>query len=392
MRRCAHSTRQVLVRTQFAVIALLLTACGGESSSSSESAAKWTVDSVPTLSIGADEGDNLEAGFERLTGATRLPDGSVLVGDLGATPLRIFGADGAFVRTVAREGKGPGEITYLARLFRCGDAIISYDIDGRRLIRWTFDGTRVREFQFTVPDGQQIPYTSACNADGRFAHVGWGARRVLQAGYHRDTVPVWRADSAEAPPTMFDSVPSSERWGQTDEGRVVGTRPLPFAKQPLTGISGVRIYIATGDADGVRVYGLDGRRLPNILMASASTPVTPEDIRDLTEREVLEEGESSRGYVERELRSITFPETKSATSQLIVDANGLLWLRPSVAAGSTRAEWQVMDSAGKLLATLSLPAALEIFEIGTDYILGREIDLAAGVPLLKSYRLRRAQP
>jgi hypothetical protein len=392
MRWLAYSARDFRMRPRLAVFALLLSACGGEPGTTSAPAATWSVDSVPTLAIGADDGDHLEAGFERLTGATRLPDGSVLAGDLGSAPLRIFGTDGKLVRTVAREGKGPGEITYLARLFRCGDAIISYDINGRRLIRWAFDGTLVREFRFAVPEGQQIPYTSACNATGRFAHVGWGARTELKAGYHRDTVAVWRADSADAPPTLFDSVPSSERWGQTYEGRVVGTRPLPFAKQPLIGVSSDRIYIATGDADGVRAYGLDGARLPNIPMATAPMPVTPADIRDLTEREVLEEGESARGYVERELGSITFPETKSATSQLIVDAEGLLWLRPSVAAGATRAEWQVMNAAGQLLATLSLPAALEIFEIGDDYILGREVDLVAGVPLLKSYRLRRAEP
>lgn len=380
------------MRPQVAVFALLLAACGGDSASTSESAAVWTVDSVPTLSIGADEGDNLEAGFERLTGATRLPDGRLLAADLGSAPLRIFAADGDFVRTVARNGKGPGEIEYLARLFRCGDAVISYDIGGRRLLRWAFDGSLMREFRFAVPEGQQVPYISACNADGRFAHVGWGARIEPKAGYHRDTVPVWRADSADAPPTVFDSVPASERWGQTYQGRIVGSRPLPFAKQPSVGISGDRIYIATGDSDGVRVYGLDGTRLPNIAASTAAPPVTPQDIRDLIEREVLNDGEASRASIEREFGEITYPETKSAVSQLIVDTEGLLWLRPSVDAAATQVEWQVMDRDGQRRATISLPAALDIFEIGTDYILGREIDLAAGVPLLKSYRLRRAEP
>jgi hypothetical protein len=51
-----------------------------------------------------------------------------------------------------------------------------------------------------------------------------------------------------------------------------------------------------------------------------------------------------------------------------------------------------VDRDGQVRATISLPAALEIFEIGADYILGREVDLAAGVPLLKSYQLRRGQP
>jgi hypothetical protein len=328
MRWLADSVRDFVRRPPVAVFALVFAACGGDAASTGESAAVWTVDSVPTLSIGADEGENLESGFERLTGATRLPDGSVLAADLGSAPLRIFGADGRVVRTVARKGKGPGEITYLARLFRCGDAIISYDIDGRRLLRWAFDGTLAREFRFAVPDGQQIPYISACNADGRFAHVGWGARIEAKAGYHRDTVPVWRADSADAPPTLFDSVPASERWGQTYQGRIVGSRPLPFAKQPSVGISGDRIFIATGDADGVRVYGLDGRRMANIAASVTAPPVTPQDIRDLIEREVLNDGESSRASIEREFGEITFPETKSAVSQMIVDNEGRLWLRP----------------------------------------------------------------
>ena len=372
-----------------AAAVFVLTGCGGEPSTRSDIAEVWTVDSVPSLTLGLDDSENLDAAFERITGATRLPDGSVLVADLGAAPLKLFSADGEFVRRVAREGKGPGEITYLARFFRCGSKMYSYDIDGRRTSQWSLDGRYEREFRFIVPEGQQTPYVSACNAAGQFAHLGWGAMGARVAGYHRDTVPVWRSPTADGSPTIFDSVPASERWGQTHEGRIVGSRPLPLSKQPLVAVGAEHIYVATGDADGVRAYGLDGAALPRISVVDVAPPLTREDIQDLIDRDVLSRGESRRAAIEREYDEITFPPTKAAVTALAVDAEGLLWLRPARVPGATNALWQVHSPDGRARATVALPAALEVFEIGADYIIGREIDKLAGVPVLRQYRLRR---
>lgn len=368
---------------------LFTTACGGESAAPADAVATWTVDSLPQLTIGRDAGSDDDIVFERITGATQLPDGSLLVADLGDAPLRRFAADGRLLRVVARKGAGPGEMEYLARLFRCGDALYTYDIAGYRISEYTSDARYLRTFRFEVPALQTVPYVSACSASGRFAHLGWGARGEPKAGYHRDTVPVWITASADGPPTIVDSVPASERWGQTYQGRIVGSRPLPLGKQPSVAAGPSGFFVATGDAFGVIAYDSAGALRDTLRLADSVPAVTPADIRDLIEAQIAEAGERERASTEREYAEITFPERHGAITALLVDRDGLLWLRAFAPPSSATATWHVLDPSGREIARAALPRRLEVFEIGHDYLLGRQLDAEQGVPVLQRWRLQR---
>lgn len=361
-------------------------ACSAESGPEASSVAAWTLDSA-TVTIGRDE--RSEALLERVTGASRLPDGSIIVADLGDAPLRRFRADGSLDTRLARKGSGPGEMVYLAYLFRCGDDLITRDIDGRRISVFSLDGAYRREFRFALPDGQQEPYVSACNAAGRFAHLGWGAQGRAQAGTHRDTVPVWTTATPDGPAMLLDSVPSSERWGQTYQGRLVGTMPLPFGRQPVVGIGRDRIYVGTGDTFTIRSYAFDGTRLDSLRLSVPMQPVTPADIRDRIERYVAERGESERASMERESAEITYPATHPAYTALKVDADDHVWVRAYAAPASATVDWQVFSPVGRHVATVAMPRELEVFEIGRDYVLGKFLNAAEGQPLIRLYPLRR---
>jgi sugar lactone lactonase YvrE len=367
------------------VLAITIAACSPDAGGSAPVVAQWGLDSA-AITIGRDE--SVEALLEGVTGATRLPDGSILVADLGEAPLRRFNVDGSLAERVARKGAGPGEMIYLARMHRCGDAVITYDIEGYRISVVSLDGRYQREFRYAVPKGQQIPYISACNQEGRFAHLGWGSLRA-QAGTHRDTVPVWTTTTPDGPPTIIDSVPASERWGQTYNGRVVGSMPLPFGKQPVVGIGRARIYVGSGDAFTVRVYSLDGTRVDSLYLAVAPQRVTPADIRDRIERYILERGESERASMERESAEISYPELHAAFTALVVDAADHVWVQPYVSPDSATVRWHVFDPAGRHIATVPMPRTLEVFEIGLDYVLGKFLDEVEAQPLVRLYRLRR---
>lgn len=367
-------------------IAIALAACSPDGEAERPAVARWTIDSA-TVTIGRDE--RPEALLARITGASRLPDGSIVVADLGDAPLRRFRADGSLDARLARKGAGPGEMDYLARLFRCGNELITYDIEGRRISVFSLEGTYLREFRFAVPDGQQVPYISACNAEGRFAHLGWGAMRP-QAGTHRDTVPVWTTATPDGPAGIIDSIPSSERWGQTYNGRIVGSMPLPFGRQPVVGIGSDRIYVGSGDTFMIRTYAFDGTRIDSLHLAATLQPVTPDDIRDRIERYVAERGESERASMERESAEIIYPSTHAAYTALAVDADDHVWVRAYAPPAAPTVEWQVFNPAGQHVATVPLPRELDVFEIGRDYVLGKFIDTAEGQPLVRLYPLRRS--
>jgi hypothetical protein len=367
------------------VLAISVAGCSPDASDSAPSVTQWSLDSA-AITIGHDE--RVDALLERVTGATRLPDGSILVADLGEAPLRRFTADGRLAERIARKGSGPAEMTYLAWMYRCGDAVITYDIDGRRISVFSLDGRYQREFRYAVPEGQQAPYISACNQEGRFAHLGWGTLRGV-AGVHRDTVPVWITTTPDGPPVVIDSVPASERWGQTYEGRVVGSMPLPFGKQPVVGIGRTRIYVGSGDEFTVRVYSLEGARVDSLHLNSAPLPVTPADIRDRIERYVLERGESERAAMERESEQIVFPASHAAFTALVVDAEDHVWVRPYISPDSATVAWHVFDPAGRHTAMVPMPRILDVFEIGADYVLGKYIDPVEAQPMVRLYRVRR---
>ncbi|HUQ82443.1 MAG TPA: hypothetical protein VM076_14945, partial [Gemmatimonadaceae bacterium] len=330
--------------------------------------------------------------LQKVVSATRLPNGGILVGDLGDYALKQFSATGKYERSFGRKGAGPGEITYLVRMLRCGDSVVAYDADGHRTSVFALDGRYVRFFRFAVPPGQQSPYGSACNGAGTFVHYGWGAMKDMKPGIHRGNVPVWFGGDGLVAGPVFDSVPGSERWGIFVDGQPRGSGPLPLGKQPVIAIGRSRAYVGDADRFEIRVYDTGGRRVGTLQRPEPPVPVTRDDIRAETERAVAEAGESRRAAVERRYADIKFPETLPAYTHMVVDADDHVWIRAFPRHSAATARWSVFSPAGALVAEVDVPKHLEVNEVGRDYLLGRYLDPTEAVPQVHLYRLTRAAP
>ena len=53
--------------------------------------------------------------------------GAIYVADVQANEIRVFGADGAHLRTIGRSGDGPGEFNALYALAWIGDTLAAFD-------------------------------------------------------------------------------------------------------------------------------------------------------------------------------------------------------------------------------------------------------------------------
>ena len=355
----------------------------------SQQPVRWSLDATPALTIGGDERDTASM-LQTIVGATRLSDGAILVGDRGDYALRFFSGTGSPLRSVARRGSGPGEVRYLARMFRCGDSLYTYDIgEGQRVSVFTLRGTFVRAFRFGAPQAMQSPYQSACNRSGEFVHLGWERQRDMKGGVFRSIVPVWisRADSAIG--RVIDSVPGSERWGLVRDGQLRGTRPLPLGKQPILGIGRSAIFVGSGDRFEIHALNSRGDSIGTLLRRESPMPVTRTDIREVIEREIANRGESSRTDVEAAYAEMTLPATLPAYTDLRVDSEDLVWVRSYPRGSPASVQWCVFDSKGRNVAEIPLPTNLEVFEIGVDYVLGRYLDPAEAIPQIRLYRLNR---
>ena len=86
------------------------------------SARLWSVE--PVLSIGQESGDEAYV-FGRIADVTVDSQNRIHVLDQHAHVVRTYGADGVFIRSVGREGQGPGEFSDFvnAVLVGVGDSI-----------------------------------------------------------------------------------------------------------------------------------------------------------------------------------------------------------------------------------------------------------------------------
>jgi hypothetical protein len=195
----------------------------------------WSIDPRPSLVLGDVNSDVLFGAG--LLGAFRLTDGRIVVGDRGDYALKVFDGSGKLVKSVGRKGTGPGEIEYLARLWRCGDKIATYDIGNGNLVNvFSNDLTLRTAFRFETPPTTSSPYLSVCNGAGTFAHIGWESMKGIKGGVFRTNTPMWFT-GMDTTVRAFGEMPGSERWGLVVDGALRGTRPLPLGKQSPTAVA-----------------------------------------------------------------------------------------------------------------------------------------------------------
>jgi hypothetical protein len=88
----------------------------------------------------------------------------------------------------------------------------------------------------------------------------------------------------------------------------------------------------------------------------------------------------------QELRDLPYPESMPAHGDIVVDADGNLWVEEYLPMGETDPKWSVFDSSHQLLGSVDLPPDFTVHQIGSDFVLGvwhDELD----VEQVRSYEL-----
>lgn len=367
------------------VTAIFLAACSGPASSDDTGAATWRVDSVPLLTLGADESDSLLS-FGHVAGATRQSNGDIIVADRPTFSIRTYSSDGSYLRAFGREGSGPGEIGYLASLDQCGDLLYIKDILSQQYHIYETGGAFVRSIRIDTPEGQTVPYKSSCNDDGIFVHNGWESHATFAEGpgRRRGLVPYWLTGPDGMMLRQLDSFPGSERL--IHEG---GSGPHPLGKEPVLALTENRVYVGSADSLAITVLDLEGNRLATIAKPSIILATTPDDIARYKLLDTLGKSEDDRNWSMRNWERVEFPPTVPAYTALLIDHADNLWVRLFPRAPSATVRWLVFSPSGEEIGSLDLPMEMTVHEIGDDYILGSGVDLVDETPRVWLYRLFR---
>ena len=346
----------------------------------------WRLSEVPVLDLGTFDLEGPES-FERVTGARRLSSGVVVVAEGGAQELRFFDESGSHIRTVGRQGNGPGEFQSLRllELWR-GDSLIVHDGRGQPVSLFDSTGVFGRSFRLEPNDSVRFPFSVGTLAGGELVTQGYERREEAPAdGVTRQAMPLQK----------FDLVGAFIGHGPRFDGNewyVVAMGDDGFAVGELRFGDGIRLGVGLADLIAIPThraeltwYPSGGRAVGRIARWPAkSRPVTDAEWgRHLDERTSNPQTPES---IRRAFLGMPRAKTMPLVDGIVVDDDGNVWVRDFRSPLDTTSSLTVLSAEGELLGRMMVPFRFRPRHIGADFVLGTWED-EDDIPHVQMYQL-----
>lgn len=355
-----------------------------------EPPARWSLGPEPLLDVGVVEGDEAYQ-LSDVTGAVWSARGELVVANRGTNEVRFYDADGRHVRSVGREGEGPGEFLALGSLERRGDSLIVHDGRGWRFTIYSNDGELLdttptdRPHIGLLSDGTLLSYgvlPEGPRSPGTYARSN--GILIRDTGAIADTIARFR---------MF------EAWTDTE---VPGRSEPIFGHDTRVLVTGERVYVADNEAHEIRVLRSDGSLERVIRRTGAPRPLTEEDRDRFIDVRAQEYGDSPRAEVfmpayRRQPARSTMPAfgrsglVDDRLPWLLVDGMGRLWVLDYLAFPDETPTWIVYEPEGRLLAEVPTPVGLALTYADAERVVGIWRD-ALAVEHVRVYELVTSTP
>ena len=305
-----------------------------------DSASSWRIEEE--LRIGSMDGDGPDS-FGDIAGIAVDGVGRIWVLDGQAQELRVFDADGRYVRTAARKGGGPGELRQAAGVFVTSDGsgIVVADYGNQRYARFDsvgryLGGTRRPFIYRRFPLVGGVDSTGAVIEENIIYPTETTPQRAV--AFRVDTAGVV-TDTVDMPTYEAEMVMITNERGQPLQGLTVPFTPnLAYHVDP-------RGYLWHGVNDQYRLVqsSFAGDTVRVIERVATALPVTSKDVEEALEG--WDEFERRGGRLDRS----RIPKTRPFFDAMWTDDRGYLWVRPD-AAGEQRARaFDVFDPDGRYL-------------------------------------------
>lgn len=354
--------------TRFSTSALLL-AILAMTASGQARPVRYDVDRTPFVEVGGDgtRGDPI---LTTVFGATKTANGFV-VAESRSSSLLFLDAKGKVVRTVGRQGQGPGEFNGGIFVSRCaGDSIFAWDSRTMRISVFTASGVYAR----------QIPAFAA-----RFA---CSRANVIALLLRPRDIPGRSGGAVEriSPVTLIDL--KGDSLGGV--AAVPATANQMFGPAPSIAVRGEELYVGTGRQPSIDVYDRRGRPLRRITFPSRPVPISTAAFEGAVE-ELLDAGRlvgEQRAQQRAALLKRGFPPEYPPYRLIAVAPNGMVWLLTSQMRDSV-AHLRAVSDNGNVVAEVDLPGENAwLLEAGDDYLLLSYVN-AEGDMRVGAFRVRR---
>ena len=332
--------------------------------------AAWRIEEGPLLDL-AETGSGDMHNFFRVRDMLRA-DGHLIVADGISDEVRVFDADGRFVRAFGGSGEGPGEFGFLSTVVSQGDGRL-VAIDGRMGgpgAEFDMESGLVSTFrmrQRVQPLRHPVPSEVLWGWDGGYTMDDEG----LAGGLQREVASVVRLSEDRMSGHVVANVPGHEHF------LVPTADVIPLMSRNTHVVPVGDGTVVVGTADALEYSTIDGqtgevRRITRIL--GVSLAVSDEEVdRELQTRL----GPNPRPRIRDLLEGLPRPDEKPAYQSMTVDVDGNVWAGEflGLARRDEAQEWYVWDASGVWLGKVETPARFELMRVGADEVFGVRRDV-----------------
>jgi 6-bladed beta-propeller protein len=354
-----------------AAVLALSSGCGGTPPEQrSEGADGWELGTQVEVIAGSLDSPP-ELSFHQVAWATRLQSGEIVVLDGGLrSRLTVLTSDGEFVRTIGRNGEGPGEFGWVTSIQAgADDSLFVFDAGHQRLTVFSTDGSTLRTANYRPVEGERLG--SVTHLGGQ-TWLGRGLDSPLQgppSQIMQDTIVLGLLDPhlgtfellAELPSLMSTTMRIGDR---------LGFGSVAFTPRALHATWGGCIFVATADTSSIRVYSANGKQVASFEGPGTHRAVAEEQLDAYVEYRLRRVPEDQQRIVGQALRDAAHPESLPYYSQMLTDHRGYLWLQQYYPTFDLENHWYVLTPSGRVLADVGLPAGVWVFGIDEYGLLG----------------------
>lgn len=354
------------------------------------------VSAAPSVSINATAPDG-RVQFAVATWATRLPSGDIVIADQTDGALHIADSSGRIVRSWGRLGDAPGEFRALSWVGACGsDTLYAWDARATRLSVMHARSGYVRQISAPTSSGT---FTASCDRRGNaalFSNVAprrGGASTTIERQtadgrrYEIGTVAasISLLDRAGKLVQEVSSLPYGEMlMGQLGPGGGMGAMPRPLGEVTSFVLHDGSLIVARTDSGTVTWYGPSGSAESIATLPAVRGAPTEAQYAASINRAVEIAPAPVRPALVAFAQQVPRPTSHRPFSQMLMSSDGRLWFVTSLP-GDAVTTLRALSRTGAIVRTLEINGALEVFEVGADYVLGR-MENAEGEQRVVLYR------
>lgn len=300
--------------------------------------------------------------FGRVSDVIADADGNLYVADGRALEVRVFAADGEFLRRFGTSGAGPGEFRSLQSIAWLGDTLLALDAGNARLGMLASDGEWLDHRPYMALTGGSVRLRSAGPRDVYMPFIGAvGEQRGLV--FVRQT-PAGPTDTLSATPSAPGGGVSNDLAGRA---QALGVRCTLGTSGGISFHSAERAprLLLLPAPDGLRVYTWGAEYRIALIDANADTVrVVERDLPGgpLSDAEWADEQQRYQEFLDQfddetcEPRNLPRPPERRLITDVFFDDRGRMWVERD--AGMQPA-LDVFAPDGHLLATLDIPHHVE---------------------------------